>query len=281
MSLINEALKKAQRTRTGDLSGNLPPMPGGGGRVAKRSQPRTSQQLILIAAGAIALVVLSVVATVYLVNRPSEPKLSAPVPVVAPAPKPPQVPPIVAPVLNPPVLTTRPAAETPPAVPQTPPTEKAPAPTPPAPTEIKPTAPGPIAIAPQTAPAPATPAPRTPATTSPAPSPASTAPAPAPVVTTPTPTPAPVPAAAPVIAAAPPAPVVTAPKHDERVNQFVDAIRVAGIRSSGTESRVLMNDRVFRVNEIVERNFGLRLTKVEANTLTFTDANGAVYVKNF
>jgi len=78
------------------------------------------------------------------------------------------------------------------------------------------------------------------------------------------------------------APTPTAPpKHDERVNQFVDAIRVAGIRSSGTESRVLMNDRVFRVNEIVERNFGLRLTKVEANALTFTDANGAVYVKNF
>jgi hypothetical protein len=94
-------------------------------------------------------------------------------------------------------------------------------------------------------------------------------------------TPTPDPALATVIATAPPAPVVTAPKHDERVNQFIDTIRVAGIRSSGTESRVLMNDRVFRVNEIVERNFGLRLTKVEPNTLTFTDANGAVYVKNF
>ena len=45
--------------------------------------------------------------------------------------------------------------------------------------------------------------------------------------------------------------------------------------------RALMNDRVYRVNEIVERNFGLRLTKVEANSLTFTDASGVVYVKNF
>ncbi len=281
MSLINEALKKAQRTRTGDLSGTLPPMPGGSGRVTKRSQPRTSQQLILIAAGAIALVVLSVVATVYLVNRPSEPKPAAPVPVVAPTPNAPKVPPVVAPVLNPPVLTTRPAAETPPVFTQIPPTEKAPTPTPPAPTEIKPAAPAPVAVAPQTTPTPATPAPRTLTTTTPVPNPAPTAPAPTPVVTTPPPTPTPAYATVPAIAAAPPAPAATAPKHDERVNQFVDAIRVAGIRSSGTESRVLMNDRVFRVNEIVERNFGLRLTKVEPNTLTFTDANGAVYVKNF
>ena len=65
------------------------------------------------------------------------------------------------------------------------------------------------------------------------------------------------------------------------MSQFVDAIKVAGIRPSGTDSRVLMNDRVFRVNEIVERNFGLRLTRVEPNSLTFTDANGAIYVKNF
>ena len=74
MSLINEALKKAQRVRTGDLSDALPPMPGGSPRIAKRSQPRTSQQFVLIAAGIITLIVLSVVVTVFWVNRPSEPK---------------------------------------------------------------------------------------------------------------------------------------------------------------------------------------------------------------
>lgn len=276
MSLINEALKKAQRTRTGDLSGNLPPMPGGSGRVAKRSQPRTSQQLILIAAGAIALVVLSVVATVYLVNRSPEPKPAAPAPVVAPSPPAATVPPVVVPVVNPPVLTTRPAAEIPPVVTQTPPPEKAPLPTAPAPTQLKPAA---NVVVPTPAPTPVTPAPRTPSATVPTPTPAmaTTTPAPAPVATTLPPAPP----TSPVLDAVPPATVVAAPKHDERVNQFIDTIRVAGIRSSGTESRVLMNDRVFRVNEIVERNFGLRLTKVEPNTLTFTDANGAVYVKNF
>jgi hypothetical protein len=35
------------------------------------------------------------------------------------------------------------------------------------------------------------------------------------------------------------------------------------------------------LNDIVERNLGIRLTKVEPNALTFMDANGAIYVKNF
>ena len=68
---------------------------------------------------------------------------------------------------------------------------------------------------------------------------------------------------------------------DERITAFVESVRVAGIRSSGTESRVLMNDRVFRVNDIVERTLGVRLVKVEVDSLTFADANGTTYVKYF
>jgi len=42
-----------------------------------------------------------------------------------------------------------------------------------------------------------------------------------------------------------------------------------------------MNEKVYRVNDLVERTLAIRLTKVEADTLTFTDANGIVYVKSF
>ena len=68
---------------------------------------------------------------------------------------------------------------------------------------------------------------------------------------------------------------------DERVSAFVDAVRVAGIRSSGNDSRVLMNDRVYRVNDVVDRALGVRLIKVASDSLTFADANGVTYVKNF
>lgn len=266
MSLINEALKKAQRSRSGDAPGHfLPAAAGAGPRVSKRDQPRTAQQLVLIAAGAIALVVLSVVITVYLVNQTPAPKPTAATPKpAAPAPVTSTAKPTseVAPVLNPPLLTTRPAAEVPPPVAQTPVAEK------PAPASATTVTESP-ALTP-------TLPPRQPAVTAPA---VAIAPPTAPPVATPSPFP-PAVASAPMNSAPAPAPVAP-PKHDERINAFVDAIRVAGIRSSGTESRVLMNDRVYRVNEIVDRNFGLRLTKVETNTLTFTDANGVVYVKNF
>jgi hypothetical protein len=42
-----------------------------------------------------------------------------------------------------------------------------------------------------------------------------------------------------------------------------------------------MNDRVYRVNDTVERTLGVKLTKVEADQLTFADDNGLVYVKSF
>lgn len=42
-----------------------------------------------------------------------------------------------------------------------------------------------------------------------------------------------------------------------------------------------MNDRVYRLNDIVERTLGVRLIKVETNSLTFSDANSVTYVKFF
>jgi hypothetical protein len=251
MSLINDALKKAQRLRTEDPLA-APPMPGGA-RVAKRGEPRTAQQLLLIAAGVVALVVLTVVATVWLVNRPAAPK-SAPAVTASPAQKiatdgGAPAPIIVAPVIKP---TPMPGA----AAPVPPPAAAAPAvaPNPAQRVSI------PVPLAAQSTPV---------AASAVAPSAALFAASEASI--------------APVAESSPtaPPPPVAPPKADERIHVFVDAIRVTGIRSSGEESRVLMNDRVFRLNDIVDRTLGLRLTKVEPNTLTFTDANGASYVKNF
>jgi hypothetical protein len=96
-----------------------------------------------------------------------------------------------------------------------------------------------------------------------------------------------------VAAAALPAPTSTAvpaavvpppadPKApDERIAAFVDSIRVTGIRSSGAESRVLMNERVYRVNDVIDRALGVKLIKATADTLTFSDARGVTYVKYF
>jgi hypothetical protein len=120
------------------------------------------------------------------------------------------------------------------------------------------------------------------------------APAPAPVVTK---LPAPSPITTPTVAAPPPAvPVLRsfseggslsngpAPidptKPDPKILAYLDALQVAGVRVSGTGSKVLMNDRVFRENEIVDHLLGLRLKKVQSDLLTFVDERGVIYTKN-
>ena len=77
-----------------------------------------------------------------------------------------------------------------------------------------------------------------------------------------------------------PPPTVTH-KIDPRVQAFIDAIHVTGIRASGNESKVLMNDRVFRLNEIVDHTLGIRLTGIQSDSLTFVDENGVSYTKYF
>ena len=58
-------------------------------------------------------------------------------------------------------------------------------------------------------------------------------------------------------------------------------MRVTAIRASANDSKVFMNDKVYRVNDLVERTLGIRLVKVAADSLTFADANGVTYVKYF
>jgi hypothetical protein len=69
-------------------------------------------------------------------------------------------------------------------------------------------------------------------------------------------------------------------KPDPKILAYLDALQVAGIRMSDTGNKVLMNDRVFREGEIVDHLLGLRLTKVENDTLTFVDDRGVIYTKN-
>jgi hypothetical protein len=252
MSLINDALKKAQRQQT---EAQYPPMPGGGGRVAKRGAPMAVQTVVLIVSGCVVLVVFSVIATVFLLNdKKPEPK-SVPVataPITTPTKIDLVVPKIetpVTPISMPPVTLPTPAptqtpaekapvvAATPPAKPATP--EKLPEPKP----ETKP------AVQPAATTLATPVAPVTQVEEPPAPRPAS--------------------------------PPRKAQVTEEAVHNFLDAIRLTGVRSSGNDSRVLMNDHVYRVNDIVDRSLGLKLTKVETGQLTFTDANGVVYVKSY
>ena len=234
MSLINDALKKAQHQRTGPAT-DQPPMPGTpqgfrAARITQQNQGTQKHTLAFAIAGVAGVVIIAVAITVMVLRHESAPRPMPPPRALAAKTTAAEVAPTASPIVVAPVVTPAPKLETPTAKPG--------------------------ALAPAKG--------------------AAVEPRAQPVVV------AAVPPANP-----PPAPAAEAPRaaapgsQDIRILTLLDSFRVTGIRSSGTESKVLMNDRVYRINDMVDYTLGIRLTKVATDSLTFVDANGTVYVKNF
>jgi cytoskeletal protein RodZ len=242
MSLISEALKKAQRERHATPTESPAPRPHSG-PPRRRAQSFSPTTLILVGAGIVALFVVSVVSAVLWINQPS-------------------------PASN---LTAKPT-----------PPRALPNPSPSAPTAnptATPTAP-PIAAA-------------NAASVAPAPSLASIQPAPTTTPTkvplgstfTPTPSMSTAPAATPnpftpTILSSPPTPAAAA-SFDPNIQTIIDTWRIAGIRSSGDYSKVFLNDRIYKINDLVDVARGIRLTQVTPKNLTFTTPDGISYVRKF
>ncbi|WP_415907872.1 hypothetical protein [Oleiharenicola sp. Vm1] len=232
MSLINDALKKAQRQRTGDSPQSQPPMPGGPSAPRRaRGDGGLNPQLLLLGAGAL-LGVLIATGAVFFFRRDRKPE---PIATVATPPRPsdrPEAKPAETPASAAP-------AETAPATAASPARASAAAPVATEPTVV--VKPEPVVIAPVLPPAAGT------ATDAPAAS----------------------------VASGPAAPSL-------RMIEAIEAFRVAGIRAgAGTDAKVLMNDRVYRIGDTVDHALGIKLTGVTANSLTFRDAAGATYTRNF
>lgn len=108
----------------------------------------------------------------------------------------------------------------------------------------------------------------------------------APVVTVdlrPTPPPAPVRVESAPVPTAPPVSLaqIEEARQRERILAYIDHLRIGGIRLAGDETRVLLNDHVYRLNGVISLELGLRLTAVSTTALTFADENGTVYKKTF
>jgi hypothetical protein len=247
MSLINEALKKAQRMRAEAPPSSPPTGPAGSPApvVIRRGQPIPAQVVVLSILGGAVLIGATLVITLIAL-RPDDPASPSPaVTRAAPAPETTAAPVVISlPPVGPTLPTT--AATPPPASAVTPPPAAAPNASPSAPVVA-----APVTVA--STPAAAAANPPTPATADPAESVASAP------------------------AAAPSGPA----KPDVRVQEFIDRIRVSGIRASTTDPRVSMNDRVFKLNDVVDRTLGLRIVGIESGGLMFVDSAGVVYTKNF
>ena len=76
-------------------------------------------------------------------------------------------------------------------------------------------------------------------------------------------------------------PVNDAAQRAEAIQEFLRSARLTGVRGQGAQARVLMNERVYRMNDVVAPDFGLRLSAVRTGLLVFTDAQGRTYEKTY
>jgi hypothetical protein len=298
MSLINDALKKAQKQRADDAATAAPPPAAVPPPVVVPSTPsvphalspataamrtalpiRSPEQSLPVARpattsslryqasspkdplstktlwlclGAIALVLVSVGITMKFMQTPAKPVA---VTKTAPAPLPDKASTPVQAGASLPVASPVVQAVAPPA-PLIVPVE---------------TAPAPVVVLPAAQPTPPKPA---------SPPPAQTVATDTPAVSLPATTATPVATAAalpPLYAPRAPAPV----NPSIRIQGFIDRIRVTGIRKSDTESRVILNYRMFRVGDMVDSGLEVKLVKIEDGVLTFADSSGKTYIKLF
>lgn len=215
MSLINEALKKAQRQRAENPAALPPSVSDSTGApatpVVKRRPPMPARTQALLLGGGVAVLLMAGSLTFVLLNSDS-PTQSSPPPKIVQQPVEP-------------TAVSVPQAEEPPVevavkLPEVAPVE-------------------PVAVAP-------------------------IVPAQPPVQST---------------SATPPGPVE--PTANPKVYEILEALRITGIRASETDPKVIMNERVYRLNDIVDRGTQLRLTRVEATALVFVDGTGYEYRKSF
>lgn len=245
MSLINEALKKAQRQRSLD-SAPLSSAPSGIAAAAVTTHVRSASHRRSYAPiwFGLGLLGLGVVTTALVMrygipsSEPAKPASVAlpPSPVAAPA---------------------SPAATTAPVI----------TPLPPAPESVVVLPPIPQAVVNVAPPSPV--APVTPAASSVGGQTTAHEAGPA-VGLTPTPV-------TPVALAAP----LTPAEREAQIYIFLNSIRLTGVRGLDHEARVLMNERVWRRNDVVSPELGLRLSAVRPNLLVFTDAQGRTYEKPY
>jgi hypothetical protein len=212
MSLISDALKKAQRQRTIEAGGGAD-----GPRIVVRRGSDPSKQVFLIA-GALVLVVVAAAVFVVLKLRPSEEEIAARVTAEAAKAREAAAAKVVA---------SPPAAS-------------------PAPGKAGDTTPLIVLNVPSSgqAAAPLAPPPERPVLVPPA---------------------------------APAAPPPGAPSP--ALQDYVETLRITGWSAAGApaERKVMINERVYRINDVVDRALGLKLVEIQSDGITFADERGGTY----
>jgi len=68
---------------------------------------------------------------------------------------------------------------------------------------------------------------------------------------------------------------------DPAVIAFIESLGVTGVRAAGTDSRIVLNGKVYYPNSYVNLDFLLKVHEIYQNEVVFIDRNGIKYRKGF
>ena len=68
-------------------------------------------------------------------------------------------------------------------------------------------------------------------------------------------------------------------ENDAKISASRDKIHITGVRDTSIEARVLVNEKVHRIKDLIGRELGPRLTEVSSSLVVFVDASGHKYQK--
>lgn len=69
--------------------------------------------------------------------------------------------------------------------------------------------------------------------------------------------------------------------REAKIQAFLNSARITGVRGGDRDARLLMNERVWRPGESVSPELGLRLQAVRPGRIVFSDAQGKTYEKAY
>lgn len=76
----------------------------------------------------------------------------------------------------------------------------------------------------------------------------------------------------------PPAPK---PSNKAFFEEYIDGLVVSGVRLAGLDSKVIIDERVYRLLETINRDPKLIVTEITPQTIVFADEEGNTYVKSY
>jgi hypothetical protein len=85
----------------------------------------------------------------------------------------------------------------------------------------------------------------------------------------------------PVLPVVPPVASNSRPTHEAQVQAFLSTARLSGVRGVEAKARVLMNEKIYALDDLVEPTLGLRISAVRPGLLVFTDRQGRTYEKTY